>query len=155
LVAEVDGEPLAMAAGFDAPTQRGFPDDPLTPPRGLARLRYLSIGFALWPCLRQIGRMEEGDFYVFAIATAPEARGLGLGTRLLEETEGRARAAGCARLALDVAHANEGAQRLYRRRGFAVAGQPSWWVPKRLRIVRMTRRLGPAASQGSGGAGEF
>jgi len=48
----------------------------------------------------------------------PEARGRGLGGRLLEEVKAAAAAEGILALHLDVARQNEAAQRIYTRHGF-------------------------------------
>ena len=69
-----------------------------------------------------------------AIAVDKPLRGEGLGSILMDTLEGQARASGATRLVLDVSGKNEGARRLYHRRGFAVESQ---W-PKRLRIRALT-----------------
>jgi ribosomal protein S18 acetylase RimI-like enzyme len=50
----------------------------------------------------------------------PAYQGRGLGTRLLAEAMGRARAAGFGRMVLQVNRYNAGAIGVYRRNGFAV-----------------------------------
>ncbi|MGW3241970.1 GNAT family N-acetyltransferase [Streptomyces sp. NPDC001070] len=56
------------------------------------------------------------------LVTAPEARGAGVGTRLLAEVEARGRAAGCQRLELDAGVANHGAHRFCHARRMAITG---------------------------------
>jgi ribosomal protein S18 acetylase RimI-like enzyme len=53
-----------------------------------------------------------------AIAVVPNARGKGVGSRLLDALLGRARDAGYPSVSLSVDRANEGAIELYRRHGF-------------------------------------
>jgi ribosomal protein S18 acetylase RimI-like enzyme len=53
-----------------------------------------------------------------AIAVVPNARGKGVGSRLLDALLGRARDAGYPSISLSVDRANEGAIELYRRHGF-------------------------------------
>jgi ribosomal protein S18 acetylase RimI-like enzyme len=55
---------------------------------------------------------------VETVAVLAEARGKGVGTALMEAVEGWARERGFEHLALSVRTANEGARRLYERRGF-------------------------------------
>lgn len=67
------------------------------------------------------------DLYV-----APDARGTGVATALMERAEELARAAGAASLSLETAHDNHGAQRLYEQRGWQVEDTYRHYV-KRLR----------------------
>jgi ribosomal protein S18 acetylase RimI-like enzyme len=63
--------------------------------------------------------------YINVVATLPEARGRGLGSRLMQAAEAMARAGGMDRLSLIVADANAGARRLYARLGYRqVASRP-------------------------------
>jgi ribosomal protein S18 acetylase RimI-like enzyme len=59
------------------------------------------------------------DAFVDDLYLKPEARGKGLGTRVLEAVEPACRALGVRTLHLEVERDNDAAQRLYRRRGFA------------------------------------
>ncbi|MFV8753672.1 GNAT family N-acetyltransferase [Nannocystaceae bacterium ST9] len=58
------------------------------------------------------------DAFVTELWVVPEARGRGLGERLLQAADSHARAAGVGALHLVVRHENEGARRLYEREGF-------------------------------------
>lgn len=62
------------------------------------------------------------DAHVVTLAVAPEARGRGLGTRLMLRLVEEAREAGAAHLTLEVRVSNQPAQSLYRRFGFATVG---------------------------------
>ncbi len=55
---------------------------------------------------------------VETVAVLPEARGAGIGTALMDAIEARARELGIGYLSLSVRTANEGARRLYERRGY-------------------------------------
>jgi ribosomal protein S18 acetylase RimI-like enzyme len=55
---------------------------------------------------------------VETVTVLPEARGAGIGTALMDAIEARARELGIGYLSLSVRTANEGARRLYERRGF-------------------------------------
>ncbi len=94
------------------------------------------------PLMRIIDSIADGDFYLQAIAVDEELHGAGVGSVLMDSFEERARASGSTRLSLDVSAKNEGARRLYERRGWTVESQ---W-PKRLPVAglkfyRMTKRL--------------
>lgn len=73
-------------------------------------------GFAL-------ARVIADEAELLTIAVRPEARGQGIGGRLLRETLARAAARGAGRLILEVAADNDAALRLYRREGFAGIGR--------------------------------
>ena len=64
-----------------------------------------------------------GSWYVNVLATFPEFRGQGLGTRLLERAENRAREAGARNVSLIVESENPGALRLYQRLGYQEQGR--------------------------------
>ena len=69
------------------------------------------------------------ELIVESIAVSPAARGLGLGTLLMERAEARARAMGKRRLSLGVIGENEGAIRLYERLGYRITRTMSgFWV---------------------------
>ena len=70
------------------------------------------------------------DAFLTELWLEPDARGHGVGARVLAAVETRARAAGARAMHLMVRHANANAQALYRRAGYS--------VPDRL---FMTRRL--------------
>ena len=93
------------------------------------------------PLLRFLGNHADGDFYLQSITVDKERRGEGVGSALIDAIEGRARACGAIRLSLDVSAKNEGARRLYERRGLTV--ESTWpklfFLPQI--IVRMTKPL--------------
>jgi ribosomal protein S18 acetylase RimI-like enzyme len=71
--------------------------------------------------LRPLEELEQkvpGTFYINILATYPEFRGLGLGTKLLEAAPALASGAGCSELSLEVFEQNQGAVRLYERHGY-------------------------------------
>jgi ribosomal protein S18 acetylase RimI-like enzyme len=69
----------------------------------------------------------EGRAMIWGMWTAPEARGRGLGSRLLGQLVARARARGL-EVFLHVTEGNEAARRLYLEHGFAPTGE---WEPLR------------------------
>jgi ribosomal protein S18 acetylase RimI-like enzyme len=70
--------------------------------------------------LVELEAAAPGTWYVNALATFPESRGLGAGTRLMGLAESMAREAGVPGLSLIVAEENAGAKRLYERLGYRV-----------------------------------
>ena len=92
--------------------------------RDLARV-YGWFG-ALWrgPVLSLLERELQPDvFQLDGIFVAEGARGLGVGTALLEAAHGQAEAMGASRIELDVIDTNPKAQRLYERMGYVVTKQ--------------------------------
>lgn len=81
--------------------------------------------------LQELENLATGHWYVFFLATVPEARGKGHGTALLRHAEERAAALGCPGLAIMVSASNPGAVRLYARMGYEEAARrrvdiPGW-----------------------------
>ena len=133
---------VGMVSGYTAEQHRRSSDRTLKRAAGRWNLRMMVVSILFAPLLRIIDTIGDGDFYLQAIAVDRELRGEGVGSALMDLIEDRAVASGSARLALDVSAKNEGARRLYERRGMTVESQ---W-PKRLaipglRFVRMTKAL--------------
>jgi putative acetyltransferase len=68
--------------------------------------------------LRHPGRVGE----VKRMYTRPEARGLGIGGRILERIEDLARSEGFTRLVLETGNTYKAAERVYQRAGFRQCG---------------------------------
>ena len=133
---------VGMALGFTAEQNRHFSDQPLKEAEGYSALRMTAIKILCAPMFRILNTIADGDFYLLAIAIDKELRGEGVGSILMDSIEERACGTGSTRLSLDVSAKNEGARRLYERRGMVVESQ---W-PKRLpipglRFYRMTKAL--------------
>ncbi len=95
----------------------------------------------LAPMFRALTSIPDGGFYLLAVAVDDEMRGRGVGSALMDLVEERARRGGSSRLCLDVAVKNEGARRLYERRGMSAGAR---WPKLRLvppLFVRMTKML--------------
>lgn len=78
---------------------------------------------------------------LYSLAIAAQARGQGLGNRLLEAGEQAARDRGCSRLRLEVRRDNRPAQRLYERRGYRVMGERSAYYADGEDAVRYEKAL--------------
>lgn len=102
LVAEKDGSVIGLMLSFPM----------MAPPAGERKTEDD-------PVLAPYSELEDhGSLYISTLAVFNEHRGLGIGTRLLEEAARRARALGLERLSLICFEKNTGAFRLYRRLGF-------------------------------------
>ena len=119
LVALEDGQ-LVGLAGFKTAAGSfagGTPDD--------LRAVYGRSG-ALWrsTLLRLLGRdVDNARFLMDGVCVARDARGRGIGSRLVEAICTEARHRGYAEVRLDVVDSNWRAKALYERLGFSVAGQ--------------------------------
>jgi ribosomal protein S18 acetylase RimI-like enzyme len=75
--------------------------------------------------LQELENLTPGTWYVNVLATFPEYRGEGYGSRLLRFAEARARASHWRGLSLIIDDANAGARRLYERHGFRAIARRS------------------------------
>ncbi len=142
IYAEYDKRIVGMALGFTAEQYHSFSDQPLKKAAGFHVLRMTIVNILFAPMLQILKTIADGDFYLLSMAVDKEFRGKGIGSTLIDSIEERARASGSIRLSLDVAATNEGARRLYERRGMNIESQ---W-PKRIPIpgikfYRMTKSL--------------
>jgi len=141
IFAEREGVVVGMSSAYTGAQHRGFTDEPLRRAAGRSALRMKLVRTLFAPLWRILDTVPEGDFYLQGIAVEPELRGAGIGSLLMDDTEGRARASGSARLTLDVAAKNKGARKLYARRGMVESSE--WPSPRFLPtvFVRMTKNL--------------
>jgi len=92
--------------------------------------------------LRFLDDIPEGDFYLQAVAVAPDSRVGGVGTVLFEHAQGLAMAAAEDRLTLHVAVENTAACRLYERLGMHIdATSPKASPLPGLQVHRMVKPL--------------
>ncbi|MEM7232384.1 MAG: GNAT family N-acetyltransferase [Planctomycetota bacterium] len=136
--AERDGLVVGMVMCFSAEALKISKNPGVTWATGLRLLRLCGWLLAMWPLVRFMGKVPDGDYYVQGLAVEPSARGGSIGSLLLNHTEVQARKRGSRRLALDVAVENEGAQRLYARRGMREEGRsPQFFgIPRVIRVVK-------------------
>ncbi len=66
---------------------------------------------------------REDEFHIGTIATAPESRGMGVGTKLLLHAEDVARQDGFSKMSLTVKQKNVLAHKLYQRMGYETVGK--------------------------------
>ena len=140
--AERDGIVVGMVSGFTAEQHRRSSIQPLRQAAGRWNAQFLIVSVLFAPFLRIIDTIEDGDFYLQAIAVGEKGRGAGVGSALMKLIEDRAIATCAARLVLDVSAENRGARRFYERRGFSVESQwPKRWAIPKFKLLRMTKVL--------------
>ena len=117
------GDQLLGLAGLstrDAPYSGGLMGSSWDPRPYRDLLGWAGASWAVWGLRLADHRPKADEIYVDGIAVAPEARGLGIGTRLLDETKEIAREQGKRYVRLDVIDTNPRAQALYARQGYRV-----------------------------------
>ncbi len=144
----LEGEAIAgLLHGYSAPQARAFAN----------RSTWLYLRYAGWQLPRFLASivlmgdlldfiakdLDERDFYIAMLALYPEYRGRGYGRALLDEAEGLAAEAGCARLALDVDERNTVARAVYARYGFVEIAQSKKVTEKgeRWGLLRLAKPL--------------
>ena len=111
VVAEVDGVVVGALVGYPVADEPEPVDVDNTPP--------------MFVPLRELENRAPGTWYVNSVAVFEEARGLGVGSRLMKRAEEIAKDLGLRGLSLIVSDANHGARRLYERLGYEeIATQP-------------------------------
>lgn len=125
-VAEFEGRVVGVLASTGA-------HDTLRRELGLAwsLARFFKLGaFAVIARGLRLSRLvpppKAGTLFLSLLGVSEAARGRGVGSRLLRDAVERARAAGYAKVAFDVAVTNDDARRLYERLGFRVVRQRAW-----------------------------
>lgn len=78
------------------------------------------------PC--DIHTVEKDEAYVYMIAVDPDARGMGVGSKLLAWADEIGRQHGCEKITLDVLEGNK-AIGLYQRKGYTAQPTPLYLVP--------------------------
>lgn len=138
----VEGALAGMVNDYSAADHARSKDGPMLRAAGIRVPRMLGAWALASQLFAFMDHLPEGDWYVQAVAVDPEFRGSGIGSLLLEDAERRARAAGARRLALDVAVDNDGAKRLYARRGMTVVDRsPTVAMMGGAAIERMVKAL--------------
>jgi ribosomal protein S18 acetylase RimI-like enzyme len=143
-IAEVDGDVVGVCSSFDPHTLTRKAEDVLAAHAGLRLLRAGLVSLLARPVMRQLQWHDPGDWYVQCIAVRPPARGMGVGSALLNDARHRAIDAGAQWLTLDVDTRNDNARRIYERAGLTVVSTSR---PARLlggvRLHRMAADLLP------------
>jgi ribosomal protein S18 acetylase RimI-like enzyme len=142
-LAEVDGRPAAVMAGFPveqaALRSRAYLGLTL---RGTPLWRWPGVLRLYWLGGRASPTPRNDSFYIDALATDPEFRRRGAASALLDEAERQARAHGLPAVSLDTTMNNDGARALYARAGYdeVVYRPPSRRLPGFVGLVKQLGR---------------
>jgi ribosomal protein S18 acetylase RimI-like enzyme len=139
---ERSGRIAGMTSGYTSQQHEQSSDEPLRRAAGLRMVRMAAFSVLGRSMKSFIKTVPDGDYYLLAVAVDDQYRGSGIGSTLLDYSEETGRAAGCARIVLDVAEKNTGARHLYERRGMEVeAISPSILRIPNTRAYRMVKPL--------------
>ena len=145
IFAEQDAMIVGMASGFTAKQHHGCSDEVLVKAKGYPSFRMAMFQLVFGSLWRFLDTIEDGEFYLQAVAVEEELRGKGVGSMLIDAMETRAINSTASRFLLDVAGKNEAAQRLYESRGMTVGARwPKRFFLPKFQIVRMTKSIEPA-----------
>ena len=119
IIARDDGRLLGLAglSSRGAPYDGGLLGSSWDPRPYRDLLGWVGATWAVWGLRMSERRPKDDELYLDGIAVAPEARGLGVGTRLLDETTRLARAHGKRFVRLDVIDTHPRALAHYERVG--------------------------------------
>jgi ribosomal protein S18 acetylase RimI-like enzyme len=123
VVATIDGQVKGFCQGWPHGTPAA--DAELLRAAGLRALRAIAVELIGRPVFRALNQHLPGEWYLQAIAVLPQARGAGIGSRLVSDAFARAAVTGCDVVSLDVDAANARAQALYAQLGFRVVSTSS------------------------------
>lgn len=148
---------MAVIEGQTAGLLLGYPSDAmgrldLGTGRGLFVLQGLAVAARALrhpfrtAALAFMPEAEPQEWYICVLATLAPFRGRGIGSALLRDAEGRARASGAGALSLIVAEWNSAARSLYAGQGFTERGR---FTVTGHASIRMARTLGPPAGGGT------
>jgi ribosomal protein S18 acetylase RimI-like enzyme len=133
VVAEVDDRIVGALVGYPIAAEPEAIDTQGTPP--------------MWIPLLELESIAAGTWYINTVAVFTEARGLGVGSKLMQWAEQTAADLGLRGMSLIVSDANHGARRLYERLGYEeVATRPmvkEQWQSDGENWVLMIRNLRP------------
>lgn len=90
-----------------------------------------------------LSRKDDSSVHLHHFMLGPDSRGLGIGGRMMEEVERRARDAGAATLSLKFRTGNIRVQRFYERCGLQLSGPEAGY---RMMTKKLTRRSGDLAT---------
>ncbi len=90
-----------------------------------------------------LGRMDDGTYYIAVLGFYPEFRSRGLGMEMLEFTQENALKAGATKIELDAETYNREAIRFYQRFGMQESEEPKITVinGEKFEFVRMSKKL--------------
>jgi len=111
-------------------------------------IRYMGLDFfkqirhMQWSA-ENLGRIDDGTYYIPVLGFYPEFRGRGLGMEMLKFTQEQAHKAGAVKIELDAETYNQDAIRFYKRFGMQESGESKSTTinGEKFEFVRMSKKL--------------
>jgi ribosomal protein S18 acetylase RimI-like enzyme len=137
------GEAAGLAALLEIARPGAWSEERLRSELAREDVRCAWLGEGGRPVAVAFGRIVVDELHVFEVATAPDRRRRGAGTRVLEALLAAARRAGCRSALLELRASNGPAEALYASAGFVVVGRRPRYYPDGEDATLMTRPLVP------------
>jgi len=139
----VDGKNAGMVVVYDWKTNK---KEQLR--TTLLIIRYMGLDFfkqirhMQWSA-ENLGRIDDGTYYIPVLGFYPEFRGRGLGMEMLKFTQEQAHKAGAVKIELDAETYNQDAIRFYKRFGMQESGESKSTTinGEKFEFVRMSKKL--------------
>lgn len=140
-MAEVNGSAAGMLLGYDWRFKQE--QTLVTGMLMLGRIRVTRLGMlpAFLSGASNIGRVDEGEFFISNIAAVPAFQGRGVGAALLNDAAQRARSRGANALVLEVKESNRRAVRFYEKHGFEIDSEFTTNINGPEYLFRMIKNL--------------
>ena len=135
------GRIVGMALCYSAEQHRASLLEPLREAEGYRAFRSANTGAVMSPIMRVLDTLEDGDFYLQAIAVDEDLRGAGVGSILIGGVEEQGRASGSRRLCLDLASGWFCRPTTYERLGMEVVSESKIFYMPRVRLLRMAKAI--------------
>ena len=120
----VDGRNAGMVVTYDWKQNKGQQTKTTLLILRYMRARFLRQARHLQWAGQELGKMDDGTYYVACLAFYEDYRNRGLGAEIMSHTQEAAEKAGATKLELDAETYNTDAIRFYKRFGMAEAGEP-------------------------------
>jgi ribosomal protein S18 acetylase RimI-like enzyme len=140
-VAEYEGRVVGIGAFYSGSEYTRLSQDLLRQILRFYRFAGLPVLRRAMQTTRWMPPPGRRTLYIANLGVAPDCRSRGIGARLLHEQMQRARSAGLAKLALDVAATNPAAQRLYERLGLRVVRESAAGLSRNGITLPAVRRM--------------
>jgi len=120
----VDGKNAGMIVAYDWKQNKSQQTKTTLLILRYMRARFMKQARHLQWAGQELGKMDDGTYYIACLAFYEEFRNQGLGAEIMAHTQETAVKAGCTKLSLDAETYNTDAIRFYKRFGMAEAGEP-------------------------------
>ncbi len=140
-IIEYEGAIAGMISGFTTIEKRGFIANILSQSNKGSKMKIMMFSVVGRLLSRYLGPRGDNDYYLEALAVNDPMRGKGLGQKLLQFAEEKAKNKGAATMSLDVTGKNDRAIRTYKKMGMVQVSQWPNFLKLPALFIRMEKRL--------------